>query len=106
MARIKRIWGPSKRADSPGMAVWTFSAEHEDGRTAMYRLTFFLDSRRFKVNHLGEDKQAKAYLQTMHTLMKPDDGIFEGKVTDILKARIPPEQLAAVTARALLHGRK
>lgn len=105
MARIKRVWGPSKRSLLKDSVVWTFSAEHEDGRTAMYRLTFYLDSRIFRTTHLGEDKQAKAYQQAMYTLMEPAHGVFEGKVTEILKARLPPAQLAGATALAICHGR-
>jgi hypothetical protein len=106
MAKIRRVWGPSKRADKAHEVVWTFSAEHENGRTAMYRLTFYLDSRRFKTTHLGEDKQVQAYRATMLTLLEPSAEPFEGRVTDLLKSRIPPEQLAEITAMAILYGRK
>ena len=105
MARIVRIWGPSKYSVKEHKVVWTFSTEHENGRTAMYRLAFYLDTRRFKTTHLGEDRQAKAYQQAMYTLLEPATGVFEGKVTDILKSRLPPEQLAEALALAIQHGR-
>lgn len=83
-----------------------FSALREDNTTALYRLTFYFDTRKFKTNHLGENKQARAYSQAMHTLLEPAAGVYDGKVTDLLRSRLSPEQLAEAMAAAITCGRK
>ncbi|MES0218049.1 hypothetical protein NKL07_22130 [Mesorhizobium sp. C280B] len=109
MAKIKTIWGPLTTLRGADRFAWLFSGVREDGSRAEWRLLFFFDSRRF-TTRLVKRKDA---VRTLQRMTEPDlfrlpevarSETTEGRVTDLLRARLAPKHIAEATAAALKYG--
>ncbi|EUB97277.1 hypothetical protein PMI07_000853 [Rhizobium sp. CF080] len=112
MAKFKAVWGPYREEIKGYGFKWFFSCVLMDGDVRGYTLTFFLDTRKFRVKHHtggNESKYAKRLAEQGSLDMLPETqrGVIEGaRVTDILRDRLGDERIARATIAALNYGRK
>lgn len=107
MAKITQIFGPYTHVMSRTQARWKFSGVRDDGSTAAWELTYFVSTRKFKVQALAtsiERKYAEGMSSGMLPLHPTGAPHFKGTVTEILRKHIPKEQLAAAMARSIAGG--
>ncbi len=110
MPRIKSVWGPRKTEEAFGRVTWWFSGMKEDGELCEWKLIYFADTRRFKCRRImsavAAERARKLMGRDLFSIPSVAKGeIEEGFVTDILKARLKPEDLARCT-RLSMNGRR
>lgn len=107
MAKITQVFGPYTHVMSRTQARWKFSGVRDDGSIAAWELTYYVFSRKFKVQALNtstEKKYAEAMSSGMLPLHPSGGPHFKGTVTEILRHHIPKEQLAEALARSIIGG--
>ncbi len=110
MARIKAVWGPRKTEEGRVRITWWFSGMKEDGELCEWKLVYFADTRRFTCRRVMSmvAKQRAEKLERKDLFQIPSasgDAIEEGFVTDILKKRLKPEELARCARLSMNVGR-
>lgn len=109
MAKVKAIWGPVAEKYAGGRRMtWRFTVVFEEGTTRSYTLAFSLSTRRFRALAAGKDTQLAKYAEAMsqrdllsHLPELKRAPLLEGRMTDLLRARLSDEQIAEATAAAL-----
>jgi hypothetical protein len=103
MAAIKEVWGPHKTTLYSNRIVWSFTGVRANGLHSKWVLTFYFDSRKFRTKHIRtEDDDRTAQLPGLARITNP----MEGRVADMLRAKLKPEHIAEATRLALKHGAK
>lgn len=112
MARVKAIWGPFPQKAFEQKMEWRFNVLFEEGTLRAYRLVFYFRTRNFfaRAFEQGTNAASTAHVMSERGLSDLPEvkraEVIEGKVTDILRARLSPEQLAAATAAAIRWSMK
>lgn len=107
MAIIRKVFGPTRMAADTGKLRWLFSGVKEDGTEGHWVLTYTAHNRRFYAGPVRtyDLKQKARALMGVGALKlnadEPDEGPFQGKITDILKSKLRPEDIAKATAMAI-----
>lgn len=108
MPKFKAIWGPYKEEIQGQRIKWMFSCGLEDGSIRGYTLRFYYDSRKFSVRaHIGgasaEYARRMAEKDLFQLPQMRREELFEGRVTDLLKACLGDERIARATALAIQY---
>jgi hypothetical protein len=107
MTKVKAIWGPHGVVRHPDRLVWKFSGARHNGAYARWHLAFWFDSRRFTtrplLRHQG-DTNRDMQIEAMPSFSGLP--VIEGRMTDLLRARLKPEHIAEATRLALDFQRK
>lgn len=122
MAIIRKAYGPFKFEtwkDHEGWkARWHFIGIRGDYTTAHWSLTFTAQNRKFLANNtrIGEvggpamraverhlPKKGRAEEAHPKAWLSDDDPVMSGTVTDILRSKLKPEDIARVTAIAIVR---
>ncbi|TAA54597.1 hypothetical protein [Shinella sp. JR1-6] len=101
-SKVTALWGPSKVRQHRDCYVWEFSGVLDDGSQAGWRVIFYFDTRAFKVLRTFTRPANKGLTQVdMFPGAKPKHQ--ENTLKEMLRAHIPPAQLAAAIAAAIQY---
>lgn len=107
MARVKTIWGPFPQKAFEQKMEWRFNVLFEEGTLRAYRLVFYFRTRKFLAQAFerGSNPASTAHIMNERGLSDLPEvqraRVVEGRVTDLLRARLSPDQIAAATAAAI-----
>lgn len=110
MAEIRAIFGPYKTEEQTSRITWFFSGIRADGEFTAWSLRFQFCTRRYTCRVI-KNKQAAKYAESISQkdlFVLPEvaqSEVSSGRVTDMLKAKLSPEQIARATALAIQYRR-
>lgn len=110
MAEVRAIFGPYKTEEQTSRITWSFSGIRANGEFTAWSLRFHFDTRRFSCRVI-KNRQAAKYAESMtqkDLFRLPEAARSEmssGPVTDMLIAKLSPEQIARATALAVQYRR-
>lgn len=101
-SKVTALWGPSKIRQHRDCYVWEFSGVLDDGSQAGWRVIFYFETREFKVVRTFTKPPNKGLTQVdMFPGAKPKHQA--NTLKEMLRAHIPPAQLAAAIAAAIQY---
>lgn len=108
MAHVRVVWGPYKTEERKKKTIWLFTGVYVNGSFARWKLTFWYDTRTFRTRAISKSAADDRNLVGQQDFFLPEVERAEpksGRVTDMLRAKLTPEQLARATARAIAYRR-
>lgn len=105
MARVKAVWGPTETKVYTFAVTWMFTGIRENGEYCRWKLTFYLDSRKFRTKavRLKGDQKDRPELSLLPAVQQAE--VVDGPVTPMLRAKLSPEHIAKATALAMKFRR-